>query len=122
MVVLIPCSINHLIQKYWYGDIDCDTKTTTKHFHTLNSDFMIFQSNVRTTSYDHFQDVRLISFDSKHIEWSAGDVLVVRPINSAEKVNDLFDLFSEHNLQLFPETLVQCQQLDPGNILTVENW
>lgn len=75
---------------------------------------MIFQSNVRTTSADHFQDVRLISFNSKNIKWSPGDVLVVRPINSKETVDDLFKLFSEHNLQLFPETLIHCHQIDPG--------
>lgn len=86
------------------------------NFTTMNSDSIIFQSNLRTTSHDHFQDVRLISFNSKHIEWSPGDVLVVRPINSVEKVNDLFNVFSEHNLQLFPETLIQCHQIDPGNI------
>lgn len=78
---------------------------------------MIFQSNVRTTSDDHFQDVRLISFNSKRIQWSPGDVLVVRPINSREKVRELFDVFSEHNVQLFPETLIECHQIDPGKNL-----
>lgn len=82
----------------------------------MNLVLIFFQSNVRTTSSDHFQDVRLISFDSKNIEWSAGDVLVVRPINSPEKVHSLFNVFREHNLQLFPETIIQCDQIDPGKI------
>ncbi|KAJ6637955.1 NADPH-dependent diflavin oxidoreductase 1 [Pseudolycoriella hygida] len=69
-------------------------------------------SNVRITSENHFQDVRLISFNSKHVQWSPGDVFVVRPFNSEEKVQDLFNLFSEHNLQLYPETLIQCHQID----------
>ncbi|KAM4532222.1 NADPH-dependent diflavin oxidoreductase 1 [Fundulus diaphanus] len=45
-------------------------------------------SNTRVTEPTHFQDVRLIEFDisGSNIEFAAGDVVMIRPQNSAEDV------------------------------------
>lgn len=45
-------------------------------------------SNRRVTEPSHFQDVRLIEFDisGSNIEFAAGDVVMIRPQNSAEDV------------------------------------
>ncbi|XP_036383266.1 NADPH-dependent diflavin oxidoreductase 1 [Megalops cyprinoides] len=57
-------------------------------------------SNQRVTHASHFQDVRLIEFDitGSNIEFSAGDVVMMRPRNSSEDVEQLCQL-----LRLDPE-------------------
>lgn len=56
------------------------------------------QENKRTTSEEHFQDVRLISFKCNNLKWNVGDVAYIRPRNSLDNVDRLFDVFKEHNL------------------------
>lgn len=58
------------------------------------------QENKRTTSEEHFQDVRLISFKCNNLKWNVGDVAYIRPRNSLDNVDRLFDVFKEHNLNL----------------------
>jgi len=79
-----------------------------------NAHNVVVLKNVRTTSETHFQDVRLISFDAKNIEWSPGDILIVRPENSTENVNALFQLFNDNNLPIYPETVVSIKEFDSG--------
>lgn len=67
-------------------------------------------SNVRTTSEDHFQDVRLLTFDSSGLTWRPGDVLIVRPQNRKDKVDELFALFHEHQLPFLPENMVKIEE------------
>ncbi|XP_048876951.1 NADPH-dependent diflavin oxidoreductase 1 [Brienomyrus brachyistius] len=57
-------------------------------------------SNQRVTHPTHFQDVRLIEFDitGSDIEFNAGDVVLIRPQNSPEDVQQLCQL-----LKLDPE-------------------
>ena len=51
-------------------------------------------SNVRKTSESHYQDVRLIQFDlqGSNITYSPGDVLMVKPLNTEDKINEFFTL------------------------------
>lgn len=58
-------------------------------------------SNRRVTAPSHYQDVRLVEFDitHSHIEFTAGDVVMMRPCNSSEDV----ELFCEL-LKLKPES------------------
>lgn len=76
--------------------------------------FLFFQSNDRTTSESHFQDVRLISLDVGDVKWSPGDVLMLRPRNHPAKVDELFELFVEHDLNFFGDTVVEVRQFDDG--------
>lgn len=39
---------------------------------------------------------------------------MVRPKNSTDKVNELFKLFEEHNLLLYPNTIVQVEEISSG--------
>ncbi|XP_020284524.1 NADPH-dependent diflavin oxidoreductase 1 [Pseudomyrmex gracilis] len=66
--------------------------------------------NVRTTSDDHFQDVRLIKIEANDIKYDPGDVIYVRPKNSADQVERFFDILHEHNIKLFPDTMVQVSE------------
>lgn len=73
-----------------------------------------FQANERTTADQHFQDVRLISLSCDNVDWQPGDVLVVRPQNSDEQVDELFTIFDEHQLDFNASTLIQLKQYDSG--------
>ncbi|MFT7817556.1 NADPH-dependent diflavin oxidoreductase 1 isoform X2 [Arapaima gigas] len=66
-------------------------------------------SNQRVTHLEHFQDVRLIEFDitGSNIEFSAGDVVMMRPKNSLEDVEQLCNL-----LRLDPERQFILQPTD----------
>lgn len=70
---------------------------------------------MRTTNEVHYQDVRLISFKTaSSADWSPGDVLMLRPHNHHTQVKELFNIFREHNLMIFPETVVSITEFDEG--------
>lgn len=69
--------------------------------------------NVRITSKDHFQDVRLITIQLPYnIKYDPGDIIYIRPKNSMEQVRRFFNIFHKHNMQLFPETLVAVKKME----------
>lgn len=84
----------------------------------LFGEYILFtQKNERTTAPNHFQDVRLISFQiSDEVQWSPGDVVMIRPRNSQKSVNDLFDVFKENGLLLYPDTIVQLDAIYSGKL------
>ncbi|XP_045455389.1 NADPH-dependent diflavin oxidoreductase 1 [Melitaea cinxia] len=71
----------------------------------LNATCFELEKNIRTTDETHFQDVRLITFktigDDK-IDYKPGDVFNIRPRNSKEDIDDLFDIFNTHNIDVKP--------------------
>lgn len=72
------------------------------------------QDNIRTTAEDHFQDVRLISFKSENLHWQPGDVLIVRPENSDEQVNEFFAICQEHGFDFGTDSIVSITEIDAG--------
>ncbi|XP_055525881.1 NADPH-dependent diflavin oxidoreductase 1 [Wyeomyia smithii] len=70
------------------------------------------EENIRITAKDHFQDVRFITFSKKHVTWKPGDVVYVRPENSSETVDKLFELFIEHGLKWCKETVIKIEEID----------
>ena len=69
------------------------------------------KQNRRVTSDDHFQDVRLISFDltGSSLTYSPGDVAMIQPQNSDENVDLFFQVFAN--------------QLDRNQFVSLEaNW
>uniref|UniRef100_A0AAG5CYL5 NADPH-dependent diflavin oxidoreductase 1 n=1 Tax=Anopheles atroparvus TaxID=41427 RepID=A0AAG5CYL5_ANOAO len=68
--------------------------------------------NRRTTSNDHFQDVRLITFEKKSVPWCPGDVLYVRPHNSKESVDTLFEILHQQGFDLDKSTMVEVKAVD----------
>lgn len=72
---------------------------------------------MRTTAPDHYQDVRLLSLTCPNIEWTPGDVLLVRPHNLSDRVNELFSLLAEYNLDFNADTVVQLREIDAGSYI-----
>lgn len=66
--------------------------------------------NTRTTSKDHFQDVRLIKLQVENLDYSPGDLVYMRPKNSPEQVQSFFDLLEEFQVPLSPETIFQINE------------
>ncbi|KAK0099209.1 hypothetical protein PV326_000046 [Microctonus aethiopoides] len=66
--------------------------------------------NIRTTAEDHFQDVRLIKFHIENINYKPGDLLYVRPRNSPKQIQNFFDLLKEHDIPLYPETIISITE------------
>lgn len=62
--------------------------------------------NSRTSSVDHFQDVRLIKFYVENVDYNPGDVVYVRPKNSVDKVNRFFDVLKENGVSLRRDTII----------------
>jgi len=58
--------------------------------------------NERSTSIDHWQNVRLIELeiDSKYIQYEAGDVCMIRPSNPKHVVDKFKEMFSHLNLNM----------------------
>lgn len=75
---------------------------------------------MRTSSATHFQDVRLIGFDAgAETAWLPGDVLMVRPCNATERVDELFALFAEHRLPFDERTVIAVEEIDDGEWVLV---
>ncbi|XP_067205556.1 NADPH-dependent diflavin oxidoreductase 1 isoform X4 [Linepithema humile] len=66
--------------------------------------------NIRTTTEDHFQDVRLIKIQGNDIRYNPGDVIYIRPKNSMEQIKRFFDILYEHNIKLFPNTIIKVSE------------
>ncbi|KYN01720.1 NADPH-dependent diflavin oxidoreductase 1 [Cyphomyrmex costatus] len=78
----------------------------------INNDIKIgtIIENIRTTSQDHFQDVRLITIEANNINYDPGDVIYIRSKNTAEQVKRFFDILHEHDIKLFPDTTIQVSE------------
>ncbi|XP_020781782.1 NADPH-dependent diflavin oxidoreductase 1 [Boleophthalmus pectinirostris] len=82
-----------------------------------------FLSNTRVTDVSHFQDVRLFEFDitGSKIEFSAGDVVMIRPCNAAEDVQQFcqllkLDLESRFTLSPTENTPVPARLPQPCSV------
>lgn len=53
----------------------------------------------------------------ENVLWQPGDVLVVRPQNSDDQVDELFSIFNEHHFAFNASTIVQLREFDSG-----DNW
>lgn len=54
------------------------------------------------------------------MNWRPGDALVVRPENSNEQIDELFDIFQEHGFNFDPDTIVQLSEIDMGKIIYIK--
>ncbi|XP_034952313.1 NADPH-dependent diflavin oxidoreductase 1 [Chelonus insularis] len=66
--------------------------------------------NSRITSEDHFQDVRLIKLGVQNVDYEPGDVIYIRPKNSPEQVKDFFNILTEHEIPLYPDTILKINE------------
>ncbi|XP_053552200.1 NADPH-dependent diflavin oxidoreductase 1 [Bombina bombina] len=83
---------------------DCNTETPSE-LHPFHAPLV---TNQRVTAKDHFQDVRLIEFDTtgSGIEFSPGDVVMIQPRNSPQHVQhfcSLLRLEPDRKFTLIPQ-------------------
>lgn len=97
---------------------DCLYKKSCE-VHLLDGVSLKLLTNERTTDEDHFQDVRLLSFDAKKLSWSPGDILNVRPQNRQTMVDDFFALMEELQVPIYPETMVRITKKSDGKCSAV---
>lgn len=73
---------------------------------------LCLQDNRRTTTEDHFQDVRLLRFTFPFdFGWNPGDILKVLPQNSDETLADFFDILSSSVYGFNEKTVVKFRQI-----------
>ncbi|XP_048001480.1 NADPH-dependent diflavin oxidoreductase 1 [Leguminivora glycinivorella] len=73
--------------------------------HFVDAKLLELEQNIRTTDESHFQDVRLLTFTTDKtttINYEPGDVFNIRPRNSKEDIEDLFEIFKTHNMDIKP--------------------
>ncbi|XP_065155872.1 NADPH-dependent diflavin oxidoreductase 1 isoform X2 [Atheta coriaria] len=68
------------------------------------------KENIRMTSDDHFQDVRLIKFACPGHKYSPGDVLVLRPRNLPSQVAEFQRILQDNNVNIPPDTLFKITE------------
>lgn len=66
--------------------------------------------NTRTTTKDHFQDVRLIKLKTPKVEYYPGDVLYVRPKNSEKQVQKFFQVLQDNNVNIDSDTIIRITE------------
>lgn len=64
------------------------------------------------------QDVRLIMLKSNEslLHYKPGDVYNIRPRNSQDDVNDLFNIFEEHHIDIKPYYRLLVEQCHEGKV------
>lgn len=78
--------------------------------------------NVKTTSENHFQDVRLITISLPYnIKYDPGDVIYIRPRNSMEQVKRFFNILQEQNVELYSDTLISVTKKEIKVPFVLEN-
>lgn len=68
------------------------------------------KDNERTTTKDHFQDVRLIKFRTDGIKYFPGDVLVLRPKNLPVQVDYFLRVLKENNVDIESNTVLKITE------------
>lgn len=66
-----------------------------------------------------FQDVRLLTFRTKNgtkLNYHPGDVFNVRPRNSKEDIEDLFQIFQSHSMDINPCHRLLVEECHEGKI------
>ncbi|XP_025834407.1 NADPH-dependent diflavin oxidoreductase 1 isoform X2 [Agrilus planipennis] len=75
--------------------------------------FVTIKDNLRTTDGSHFQDVRLIKFQTNGQKYQPGDILVLRPKNRPEQVLEFFKILESNNVFISPDTVFRLSELSP---------
>ncbi|KAJ8686661.1 hypothetical protein QAD02_022455 [Eretmocerus hayati] len=66
--------------------------------------------NIRTTTMDHFQDVRLIKFRIPDLDYSPGDIVYIKAKNLDEQVDRFFKILSDRGVNVRPDMVVTISQ------------
>lgn len=88
-------------------------KRLTNNFIFVPKQFVI-TDNIRTTDESHFQDCRLMSLkclNENKLSYKPGDILNLRPRNSKEDIEELFEIFRSHNLDIEPNYKLSVKEM-----------
>ncbi|XP_026754063.1 NADPH-dependent diflavin oxidoreductase 1 [Galleria mellonella] len=79
----------------------------------LDTTLFELESNVRTTDESHFQDVRLMTFKTVNsvLNYKPGDVFNIRPRNRKEDIDELFNIFQLHDIDIKPNFRLLVEEL-----------
>ncbi|XP_011505584.1 PREDICTED: NADPH-dependent diflavin oxidoreductase 1 isoform X2 [Ceratosolen solmsi marchali] len=66
--------------------------------------------NIRTTTTDHFQDVKLIKFKVPEINYLPGDIIYIKAKNSDEQVNKFFNILNNNGVNIDPNMVIQVSE------------
>ncbi|KAL0122246.1 hypothetical protein PUN28_007176 [Cardiocondyla obscurior] len=104
--------LNRKREKYLIDNLNKSNTDIYAQETFINSNVRIgtIVENIRTTSEDHFQDVRLIKIQADDIKYNPGDVIYIRPKNTEEQVKRFFDILHEHDIKLYPCTMIQVSE------------
>ncbi|CAL7938703.1 unnamed protein product [Xylocopa violacea] len=114
------CNQNNIIERFHVSEISKNSMNNECSW--VNDIFMseistnnevkvgTITENTRTTTEDHFQDVRLIKFRSDNVNYQPGDIVYVRPRNSKKQVERFFNILSDNNVHLNPDMLIQVSE------------
>ncbi|CAH0555397.1 unnamed protein product [Brassicogethes aeneus] len=69
--------------------------------------------NSRLTSGDHFQDVRLLKFQTTGQKYIPGDLVVLRPKNFPWKIEEFRNVLESNGVKIPPKTVFNLSQNDP---------
>ncbi|XP_067007519.2 NADPH-dependent diflavin oxidoreductase 1 isoform X5 [Anabrus simplex] len=106
-------TVSHEPRDDYLGATEMEIDKIKKQFTQDNPCLVELESNTRTTSTDHFQDVRLLQFSAPEIEYEPGDVLMVQPCNSQVVVDQFFATVSNSkNHKLDPNAIVRVKACD----------
>lgn len=66
--------------------------------------------NIRTTTPDHFQDVRLIKFKVPDMQYSPGDIVYIKAKNSDAQVDKFFKILNDNGVNINPDMVIQITE------------
>ncbi|GJQ80364.1 hypothetical protein Trydic_g12228 [Trypoxylus dichotomus] len=73
--------------------------------------YVSIKENIRTTAPLHFQDVRLIKFQTNGEVYEPGDVLCLRPKNLAIQVREFQKVLEEYNVGIKPDSVFDITEV-----------
>lgn len=93
-------SVNLHQQSLFYSTRRCDEFNAT------------VLENTRQTDPSHFQDVRLIKFQTKGQEYTPGDLVVLRPKNLAWKITEFKNVLADNGIDIPDDSLISLKEND----------
>ncbi|XP_023313374.1 NADPH-dependent diflavin oxidoreductase 1-like isoform X3 [Trichogramma pretiosum] len=109
---------NEIIQKFNINILEnekilTDTKKDIYLYEAQTNKLLIPSQvieNIRTTTPNHFQDVRLIKFKVPEINYSPGDVLYIKAKNSDEQVNKFFKVLKNNGVDIDQDVVLHIEE------------
>lgn len=109
-----PLNIQSFIKPRYYVSTSLKVSPLAENHRSIyysfrdSSEFsVVVKENLRTTSLSHFQDARLIKFQTKGEEYHPGNVLVLRPKNLPHQIEQFKEVLSTNGVKIPPNTSIK---------------